>query len=123
MNHNNHNENIITVSAVVAEDFLHCLPDLEGKMHQHFYIRIKEVLEGDRRIVDAKTVFVAVHYGDEEGLPEPIPCLTPGEPIIIRGQFIPAAEAYQTDDNPCFPVLHYTHHPVGYVIYDGVKYE
>jgi hypothetical protein len=68
-------------------------------------------------------VFVAARYGDAEGFREPVPNLTPGEPITIKGKFIPAWKAYKTADNPGYPVLHFTHHPLGYIIYGGVKYE
>lgn len=121
----NHDDlhNVLTVSAIVCPNFIHCLPDHKGAMHQHFYINITKVLEGDESLVDNNTVFVAVHYGDSQGIREEIPGLTAGQPIDIKGKFIPAAKAYRTDDNPCFPVLHFTHHPVGYVIYNEIRYE
>ena len=50
--------------------------------------------------------------------------LKAGEPIELQGEYIPIASAYPTDDNsdPVLPVLHFTHHPVGYVMYKGVHY-
>lgn len=115
--------NVITVSARVADEFIHCSPDLKGIEHQHFYIYIEEILEGDATLVDNTTVFVAVHYGDPDGIAAPVPNLVPGQPIVARGKFVPARQAYKTQDNPGYPVLHFTHHPIGYIIYDGVKYE
>ena len=115
--------NVITVSAKIADEFIHCAPDHKGKEHQHFYIYLEEIQEGDASLVDDTTIFVAVHYGDAEGIAEPIPNLNPGQPIIIKGKFVPARQAYKTEDNPGFPVLHFTHHPIGYIIYDGVRYE
>ena len=115
-------DHILTVSAVIA-DPCYCAPDLKGNLHQHFFVNIKEILEGDKNLVDNNTVFVAVHYGDEEGLKEPLPGIEPGKPIIIRGKFVRAADAYKTVDNPGYPVLHFTHHPIGYIEYDGVRYE
>lgn len=117
------NHNVITVSASVAPEFIHCLPDHKGRMHQHFYVIINSVLEGDKALVDNNTVFVAAHYGDEAGMPEPIPDIQPGNPIVIKGKFVPGREAYKSDDNPGYPVLHFTHHPVGYILHGGVKYE
>ena len=117
------NHNVVTVSAVVSTEFIHCQPDLKGTLHQHFYVYIKELLEGDKNLIDLTTVFVAVHYGDEESIAEPIPGLVPGRPITIRGKFVPASEAYKSEDNPGYPVLHFTHHPVGYILYEGKRYE
>lgn len=115
--------NVITVSAKVADEFIHCAPDLKGTEHQHFYIYIQEILEGDASLVDNTTVFVAIHYGDQDGIAEPIPNLVPGQPIVVSGKFIPARQAYKTEDNPGYPVLHFTHHPIGFIIYNGIKYE
>lgn len=115
--------NVVTVSATVTPEFIHVLPDLKGTMHQHFYISINEVLEGDKKLIDNNTVFVAVHYGDEDGLKDPVPNLQPGRPIVIKGKFVPTSQAYRSDDNPGYPVLHYTHHPIGYIVYEGTTYE
>lgn len=117
------NHHVITVAAVVAPDFIHCVPDNKGRLHQHFYIIVNQILEGDANLVDNNTVFVAVHYGDKEGMEDQIKGLEPGKPIEIRGKFIPSSEAYKSEDNPGYPVLHFTHHPIGYIVYDGVKYE
>ena len=116
-------DNVLTVSAVVSEATLYCASDHKGKLHQHFYINIKQVTQGNKNLIDNNLVFVAAHYGDEDGIAAPIPHLQPGSPIIVRGRYIPSSEAFQTEDNPGFPVLHYTHHPIGYIIYAGVKYE
>ncbi|MFZ3170409.1 MAG: hypothetical protein WA118_00245 [Carboxydocellales bacterium] len=117
------NLHVITVSAVIAPASLHCSTDHQGKFHQHFYVYIKRVLEGDIDIVTGDLTFVAVHFGDSEGIANQIPDLKPGTPIILKGKFVPAEEAYQTADNPGYSVLHFTHHPVGYIIYHKIKYE
>jgi hypothetical protein len=31
-------DNVITVTAKVADESIHCKPDLKGEEHQHFYI-------------------------------------------------------------------------------------
>ena len=116
-------DNFVTVSAEISDDFLGCALDQKGAHHQHFYVDIKRVMDGDAELVEGKPVFVSVRYGDEEGLPEPIPGLLPGRPVIIRGKYIPSDEAYETDDNPGLPVLHFTHRPIGYVIFCGIKYD
>lgn len=115
--------NLITVLAEIALATLSCSPDHKGIFHQHFFVNIKQVLEGNKVIVEDKMTFVAVHYGDSEGIAEPLPDLFPGKKITIRGKYIPSDEAYQTADNPGLPVLHFTHHPLGYIKYLGVKYE
>jgi hypothetical protein len=116
-------QHVITVAGKVADESVYCKPDLKGEMHQHFYVDLDEVLEGDSGLVDNTMIFVAARFGDSDGFLEPVPCLAPGKPIIIRGKFIPSWAAYKTEDNPGYPVLHFTHHPLGYIIYDGVKYE
>ena len=69
-------------------------------------------------------VFLAVRFGDNEGLAQEIPGLQAGQPIEAQGEYISEATAYPTEDNsnPILPVLHFTHHPVGYVLYHGQYY-
>ncbi|MGV1756985.1 hypothetical protein ACQZ6F_04130 [Rhizobium sp. A22-96] len=97
-----------------------------GANHQHFTVTISAVLkfDGGDEDINGQTVFVAVRFGDDEGLDHEIPDLKAGEPIELQGEYIPIASAYPTDDNsnPVLPVLHFTHHPVGYVMYKGVHY-
>ncbi|CAH2903017.1 MAG: unnamed protein product [uncultured Paraburkholderia sp.] len=97
-----------------------------GANHQHMVIKIDKVLkfEGGTQNLVGIEVFVAVRFGDNEGLSEEIPGLQAGQPIEVQGEYIPEASAYPTDDNsdPVLPVLHFTHHPVGYVRYAGQYY-
>lgn len=67
---------------------------------------------------------MAVRFGDSEGLDAEIPDLTVGNPIEIQGEYIDVAGVYPTQDNenPVLPVLHYTHHPVGFLKYEGTYY-
>ena len=69
-------------------------------------------------------MFVAVRFGDTEGLDSQVVDLRAGQPIEIQGEYIDEAHAYPTQDNhnPTLPVLHFTHHPVGYIRYEGVFY-
>jgi hypothetical protein len=74
----------------------------------------------------APLVFVALRFGDRDGLNHPIRGLHPGQPIELQGEYIDSGHAYPTQDNeghPPLPVLHFTHHPVGYVVYDGQRYD
>jgi hypothetical protein len=97
-----------------------------GANHQHLVIKIDKVLKFDGGTQDlaGTEVFVAVRFGDNEGLAEEIPGLRAGQPIEAQGEYIPEASAYPTEDNsnPVLPVLHFTHHPVGYVRYAGQYY-
>ncbi len=67
--------------------------------------------------------FVAIRYGDSLGLPKPIPDLKEGADIEMQGEYIDRKHASKSRDNPGDPVLHFTHHPLGYVVYEGHKYE
>lgn len=114
---------VIRVKAVikVVED------DAEGAgaMHQHFLVDQIEVLDirgADPSIVTDEA-FVAIRYGDGEGLSQPIPGLAEGQSIELQGEYIDKNHAYATIGNPGDPVIHFTHHPVGFVVYQGVRYE
>ncbi len=101
-----------------------------GANHQHFTVKIDTVLklEGaqvDEPAITGKTVFVAVRFGDNEGLDAEIPDLREQTPIEIQGEYIALADAYPTQDNEGpnkLPVLHFTHHPVGFIRYNGAYY-
>jgi hypothetical protein len=96
-----------------------------GAMHQHFLVHQIQVL--DIRGADPSLVtdeaFVAIRYGDEEGLSRPIEGLAEGEPIELQGEYIDANHAYPSVGNPGDAVIHFTHHPVGFVVYHGVRYD
>ena len=97
-----------------------------GANHQQFDVTITSVLkfEGGSANLVGTQVFVAVRFGDGEGLSQEIPGLAVGQPIELQGEYISVASAYPTEDNndPVLPVLHFTHHPVGYVKYQGEYY-
>ncbi|PWK11327.1 hypothetical protein [Tumebacillus permanentifrigoris] len=94
--------------------------DTEGTKHQRFEVRVDDVHgNGDdysSQQVPQKRDFlkVAVHYGtDGAGIGEhPIPNLQTGERIELQGEYIRHAK-----------VLHFTHHPVGYIEYQSERYE
>jgi endonuclease G, mitochondrial len=90
--------------------------------HQHLLIRIGEVVEGDSDVerdlqrvkLEQENVFVSVRYGDRNGLPEAIPGLAAGQVLHLRGEWIPRDKAY-AHDGERLSVLHFTHHPLGFV--------
>jgi len=59
-------------------------------------------------------IFVAIRFGDNEGLVDPVP-FQEGKMTRMQGEYIDSADAYPTDDNPGLSVLHFTHHPAGFV--------
>ncbi|MBV9389751.1 MAG: hypothetical protein JOZ78_25290 [Chroococcidiopsidaceae cyanobacterium CP_BM_ER_R8_30] len=89
-----------------------------GANHQHLIlnnitVEYSEGMPSDLQVSDE--IFVAVRFGDDEGLVDPVP-FEAGKKTRIQGEYIDSAEAYPTADNPSrLPVLHFTHHPVGFV--------
>jgi len=88
-----------------------------GANHQHLILNnIKvEYSEGlpDGLKVSPR-IFVAIRFGDNEGLVDPVP-FEEGKMTRMQGEYIDSADAYPTDDNPGLSVLHFTHHPAGFV--------
>lgn len=96
--------------------------------HQHFTVRIDRVLtaEGMDASAIGPLVFVALRFGDREGLDHEISGLRPGMPIEMQGEYVASAQAYKAQDNegdPPLPVLHFTHHPLGFILYGGQRYD
>lgn len=102
-----------TVSRVFPDRYDH-----DGAEHQHIWIDQLQPLD-DGEPYDGD-VFVAIRV-TEGGIGRDIP-FQQGTPVEMQGMFIPADQAYPGQDNKDLPVLHYTHHPVGFVIYEGKKY-
>jgi hypothetical protein len=98
---------------------------VQGVSHYHLLIHRIEVLaiEGADRSIVSDEAFCAIRYGDDLGISEPIPGLQEGNPIELQGEYIDANHAYPSIGNPGDPVIHFTHHPIGYVIYAGKRYE
>lgn len=106
------------IEAMVAKVF----PDTpvhDGAAHQHIWIDQVKALDGLAPI-DGR-VFVAVRVGDSEGINGEIPFKV-DTPVELQGMFIPADQADPGQDNPGLPVMHFTHHPIGFVEYEGKRY-
>jgi hypothetical protein len=105
----------VTVEATVVK----VLPDDEkGAKHQRFLIHIDKVLENPKSVpVDTKgNVLVALRYGDKDGIPERLHLEHAiGKHMELKGMYVP-------NDGDKDPVLHFTHHPVGYVKFDNHVY-
>lgn len=88
-----------------------------GANHQHLILNNIQVehTEGFPEGLEVSNeIFVAIRFGDNEGLVDPVPFIA-GELARLQGEYIDAANAYATEDNPGLSVLHFTHHPVGFV--------
>ena len=108
----------VHVSATVAKLFGERL-QAEGAEHQQLWIDGLESLDGDG-FSYAGDVFVAIRI-TEGGIGQEIPFVA-NTPVELQGMFIPAAEATAGTNDPGLPVLHFTHSPVGFVVYDGKTY-
>ena len=69
----------------------------------------------------AGNVFVAIRVTDG-GIGQDIPFVV-NTPVELQGMFITAAEATAGVNDPGLPVLHFTHSPVGFVVYEGKTYK
>lgn len=106
------------IRAVVARVF----PDRyahDGAEHQHIWIDQVEALDGEGDYDG--NVFVAIRITDG-GVGEDIP-FREDDPVEMQGDWIPADEATPGQDDPDLPVLHFTHKPVGFVIYNDKEYD
>jgi hypothetical protein len=94
-------------------------------MHQHLLVNqivVIEIQGGDPSLVTDEA-FVAIRYGDVEGLPTRIADFVEGQPIELQGEYIDVNHAHKGIGNPGDPVIHFTHHPIGFVIYHGIRNE
>jgi hypothetical protein len=97
-----------------------------GAKHMHFMIHQVTVLDihGAAPASVGAEIFCVIRYGDTIGLANRIPGLQSRQEIELQGEYIESNNAYLMLDNPNNdPVLHFTHHPVGFVYYQGVRYE
>jgi hypothetical protein len=101
------------VSRVFADRYSH-----DGAEHQHIWIDQLKALDGKGDYEG--NVFVAVRV-TAGGIGEDIP-FKEGHAVEMQGDWISADQATAGQDDPGLPVLHFTHAPVGFVIYDGEEY-
>jgi hypothetical protein len=96
-----------------------------GGRHQIFSVQIDRVIRhtASAPVKVGQTVNVAIRFGDGQGLPDPVPGLALGEPITLCGAYVKFEAAYPEEDGDRHAVIHYTHHPIGWVEYKGVHYE
>lgn len=114
----------VTVNAAITElDPDHVAGN--GARHQILTVRITQVVSDPQHagVAVGEELNVAIRCGDAEGLPSAIPGLAVGQPIALKGDYIPASAAYPEADGEHNAVLHWTHHPVGWVEYQGHHYQ
>lgn len=99
--------------------------DSDGDKHYRLRIVIRECKQSDpdidadlqRCIKDQAQVFIAIRYGDSLGVQGEIPGLDVGASLRLRGEWIPRERAYSHGGEP-MSVLHFTHHPIGFICTD-----
>lgn len=65
-------------------------------------------------IATGRTVFTAIRTGDAMGIQRPILGLDVGAALHLKGEWITRAQA-QAHGGEVMSVLHFTHHPVGFI--------
>jgi endonuclease G len=98
-------------------------PDGTGEsQHIRLRITVAELLEGDsavnadvQRVIESKDdVFLAIRVGDSMGIGKPIEGLVTGVGLDVKGEWIPREKAQAHGGEP-MSVLHFTHHPLGFI--------
>ncbi len=110
----------------VAATLKHREPnDTDGDQHVRLIITVSELLEGNpavnpdvQRVLDeGDDVFVAIRIGDSMGITKTILGLVDGVGLDLKGEWIPRDKA-QAHGGRAISVLHFTHHPVGFICVD-----
>jgi hypothetical protein len=108
------------VNAVVRE---HQEDDTDGDKHIHLVIDVVKIISASPVILSDVSncldknlpVFVSVRYGDRMGLESPITeGIDPESNLHLKGEWIPADKAYSHGGEK-MSVLHFTHHPIGFI--------
>ncbi|MBL7881476.1 MAG: hypothetical protein JNN23_16715 [Chryseobacterium gambrini] len=122
------NRNIAEVDAVTIE---HQPDDTDGDKHIHLKINVSGIIDASTVVLndvekcknEKLPVFVSVRYGDKMGIEEPInEGLEEGGTLHLRGEWIPADKAY-SHGGERMSVLHFTHHPLGFICTSSKCYE
>jgi endonuclease G, mitochondrial len=96
--------------------------DLSGAKHQQFAVVLDKIDSADVRIKeDVQTtiaeqleVRLAVRFGDNLGLADRIPGIRTGVALHIKGEWIPADEAFSVGGERT-AVIYFTHDPIGFI--------
>lgn len=96
--------------------------DRKGGKHYRLRILVSKILAEDpdvaKDLKDAKAkqreVFVAIRFGDSMGIQEPIKGLDQNADLHLKGEWITKEKA-QAHGGDKMSVLHFTHHPLGFI--------
>ena len=91
--------------------------------HYHLKVKVTKVYLTDpdvdadleAHLANGTPVFVSIRWGDRMGIPDRIEGLDQGTTVGLKGEYITADRAYAHGGEK-LSVLHFTHHPLGYVI-------
>ena len=99
--------------------------DNEGALHQIFTVQVKEIIDEAREtaLSEGDLIYVAVRHSDPSGLREPIAGITAGQAVELRGAYIAPEDAYEVPGRDRLGVIHFTHRPLGWVEYQGRRYQ
>lgn len=94
-------------------------------LHLALLITVTEVKSGNDEVNDdvqrvltsGDDVFLAVRVGDGMGITKPIVGLTAGVGLDVKGEWIPKEKAF-AHGGRALSVLHFTHHPLGFICVD-----
>ena len=67
--------------------------------------------------IAGEDVFVAIRVGDSMGITKPIVGLEDGVGLDLKGEWIPKEKAF-AHGGRALSVLHFTHHPLGFICVD-----
>ena len=117
---------VVEVDCSVAEIWP---ADNNGVKHILLAVALTDVIESDAEVdSDVQShleshqhVLVVIQVGSRDGIPDPIPGLTEGVDIRVRGVWIPAEQAHPVG-NEKLSVLHFAHAPVGFVMVGDTIY-
>ena len=96
--------------------------DAAGGRHYHLIVQILSADHPDSRvqadiqdcIATRRAVFVAIRFGDNLGIQVPVQGLTDGAALHLKGEWITRDQA-QSHGGEKLSVLHFTHHPIGFI--------
>ena len=96
--------------------------DKNGGKHYRLRIAVSKILKDDpdvtKDLKNAKStgrdVFVAIRFGDSMGILEPVKGLDKGVTLHLKGEWITKDKA-QSHGGAKMSVLHFTHHPLGFI--------
>ncbi len=96
--------------------------DANGGQHYRLRIVVLEALAVTSEVaadvadcvLTKREVFLAIRFGDPMGVQTPIPGLEPGAKLHLKGEWITRDKALEHGGER-LSVLHFTHHPIGYV--------